>query len=82
MGRATDASKTVTGTVTGKERKTPASPLTQARRVVIKVGSALLVEAASGRVNRAWLETLAVDIARLRSRGYMEIGRASCRERV
>lgn len=65
MGRAGNASNTVTG----KERKTPASPLAQARRVVIKVGSALLVEAASGRVNRAWLETLAVDIARLRSRG-------------
>ena len=46
-----------------------ASPLLQARRVVVKVGSALLVEAASGNVNRAWLETLASDIARLRARG-------------
>lgn len=45
------------------------SPLTQARRVVIKVGSALLVEGTTGRVNRTWLDTLAVDIARLRSRG-------------
>ncbi|MET0496868.1 MAG: glutamate 5-kinase [Steroidobacteraceae bacterium] len=46
-----------------------ASPLLQARRVVVKVGSALLVEAVSGNVNRAWLETLASDIARLRARG-------------
>ena len=45
------------------------SPLLSARRVVIKVGSALLVEAATGNVNRAWLETLASDIARLRARG-------------
>lgn len=65
MGRSSNASNTVTG----KERKAALSPLTQARRVVIKVGSALLVEAASGRLNRAWLETLAADIARLRSRG-------------
>jgi glutamate 5-kinase len=46
-----------------------AAPLTQARRVVVKVGSALLVQAATGQINRAWLETLAADIARLRARG-------------
>ena len=45
------------------------SPLLQARRVVIKVGSALLVESLSGNVNRAWLESLASDVARLRARG-------------
>lgn len=44
-------------------------PLSRARRVVIKVGSALLVEAASGRVNRAWLASLAADVAQLRARG-------------
>jgi glutamate 5-kinase len=44
-------------------------PLLNARRVVIKVGSALLVDRASGSVNRAWIESLAADIARLRSRG-------------
>jgi glutamate 5-kinase len=43
--------------------------LVKARRVVVKVGSALLVERATGRVNRAWLETLADDIAVLRERG-------------
>jgi glutamate 5-kinase len=51
------------------ERKVPATPLTQARRVVIKVGSALLVEAGSGLLNRIWIETLAADIAELRAQG-------------
>ena len=45
------------------------SPLTRARRVVIKVGSALLVDSASGRLNRAWLETLVADVVRLRKQG-------------
>lgn len=45
------------------------SRLAAARRVVVKVGSALLVEQSSGRVNRIWLESLAEDIARLRARG-------------
>jgi len=43
--------------------------LVRARRVVVKVGSSLLVDPASGRVNRAWLESLAADVARLRGRG-------------
>jgi glutamate 5-kinase len=43
--------------------------LARAKRVVIKIGSALLVEKSTGRVNRAWLETLAADIAALRARG-------------
>lgn len=43
--------------------------LVRARRVVVKVGSALLVDAATGRINRAWLESLAADVARLRGRG-------------
>ena len=44
-------------------------PLTRARRIVVKVGSALLVDAANGQVNRAWLETLVEDLLRLRARG-------------
>jgi glutamate 5-kinase len=46
-----------------------APPIAKARRIVVKVGSALLVDGASGRLNRAWLETLADDLARLRKRG-------------
>ena len=45
----------------------------QARCVVVKVGSALLVDADSGRVNRAWLETLVEDLLRLRRRGQRVI---------
>jgi glutamate 5-kinase len=45
------------------------SPLTRARRVVVKVGSALLVDASAGRLSRAWLETLVEDLVRLRRRG-------------
>jgi glutamate 5-kinase len=45
------------------------SRLAAARRVVVKIGSALLVERSTGRVNRAWLETLAEDLAVLRRRG-------------
>jgi glutamate 5-kinase len=44
-------------------------PLRQARRIVIKVGSALLVDGKSGRLNRAWLESLIEDLLRLRRRG-------------
>jgi len=43
-------------------------PLTRARRIVVKVGSALLVDQANGQVNRAWLGTLVEDLLRLRAR--------------
>lgn len=43
--------------------------LAKARRVVVKIGSALLVEGSTGRVNRSWLETLAADVAAMRARG-------------
>ena len=43
--------------------------LTGAKRIVVKIGSALLVDARQGCVNRHWLETLAADVARLRRRG-------------
>jgi glutamate 5-kinase len=52
--------------VSAADRKENARVLVEAKRVVVKVGSALLVDQASGRVNRQWLETLADDIARLR----------------
>jgi glutamate 5-kinase len=49
------------------------SPLGTARRVVVKVGSALLVDQRLGRLNRAWLETLLDDLMRLRRRGQQVI---------
>jgi len=42
-------------------------PLTRARRIVVKVGSALLIH--NGQVNRSWLGTLVEDLLRLRARG-------------
>jgi glutamate 5-kinase len=43
--------------------KAPA--LADFRRIVVKVGSSLLVDAAAGRLKQAWLDSLAADIARL-----------------
>lgn len=54
--------------MTNGAKKEGARPLREARRVVIKIGSALLVDQVSGRLNRAWLEALAEDVARLRKR--------------
>ena len=51
------------------ERKIAARRLTDAKRIVVKVGSALLVDAEKGRLNRQWLESFAADVARLRKRG-------------
>ncbi len=39
------------------------------RRIVIKIGSALLVDGATGRPRHAWLDSLAEDLARLRGEG-------------
>jgi glutamate 5-kinase len=46
-----------------------AERLARARRVVVKVGSALLVRADTGQIRLDWLEGLAADVADLRSRG-------------
>ncbi|HEY3850782.1 MAG TPA: glutamate 5-kinase [Steroidobacteraceae bacterium] len=51
------------------DRKLSAHRLIEAKRVVIKVGSALLVDAEKGRLNRTWLEGFAADIAHLKRRG-------------
>jgi glutamate 5-kinase len=64
-------------------RKTPA--LADFRRIVVKVGSSLLVDAAAGRVNETWLASLAADIAALHAKkcdmlvvssGAIALGRA------
>ena len=51
------------------DTKVSANRLALAKRVVIKVGSALLVDSEKGRLNRAWLESFVTDVARLRKRG-------------
>jgi glutamate 5-kinase len=43
--------------------------LAAARRLIVKIGSALLVEESSGNVRRSWLDALADDVARCRQRG-------------
>src|SRR3954465_4091140 len=59
--------------------------LTDFRRIVVKVGSSLLIDAAAGRVNETWLASLADDIAGLHgekrdilvvSSGAIALGRA------
>lgn len=46
-----------------------ANALAAGRRIVVKIGSSLLVDVGSGDVNAAWLGALAEDIARLRAGG-------------
>ena len=50
-----------------------ASPLASAKRIVLKIGSALLVDPATGEAARAWLEELADDIAAARQRGQQVV---------
>jgi len=50
---------------TGQDR----TSLTSAKRVVVKIGSALLVEESRGSVHRKWLESLAADVAAARKAG-------------
>lgn len=43
--------------------------LTQAKRIVVKIGSALLVDAETGAAKAPWLATLIEDVARLKAEG-------------
>ncbi len=43
--------------------------LSSARRLVVKIGSALLVDEESGRIRRDWLDALADDLRDIRARG-------------
>ena len=47
----------------------PATALAHARRVVVKIGSSLLIDHATRAVARDWLASLAQDIAALRAQG-------------
>ncbi|MEX1147789.1 MAG: hypothetical protein WEB93_05345, partial [Sphingomonadales bacterium] len=44
--------------------------LDHARRVVIKIGSALLVDQTSGQLHGDWLGTVIADVAALRAAGH------------
>ncbi len=43
--------------------------LTDAKRLVVKIGSALLVDAENGALRQDWLTSLASDVARIKARG-------------
>jgi glutamate 5-kinase len=43
--------------------------LASAKRLVVKIGSALLVDAKTGALRQEWLTSLAADVARIRARG-------------
>lgn len=43
--------------------------ITDAKRLVVKIGSALLVDSATGALRSDWLTSLAADVARIRARG-------------
>jgi glutamate 5-kinase len=43
--------------------------LSAARRVIVKIGSSLLVDEVTGQVRRAWLDSVCGDIAKFRARG-------------
>ena len=55
------------GAMTEKRRTT--ASLASAKRLVVKIGSALLVDEESGGIRRKWLDALADDVAALRARG-------------
>ena len=43
--------------------------LTSSKRLVVKIGSSILVDEAKGEVRRDWLEALSRDVARLHKKG-------------
>ncbi|WP_019953619.1 glutamate 5-kinase [Yoonia vestfoldensis] len=43
--------------------------LSDAKRLVVKIGSALLVDAATGALRQDWLTSLAADVAQIKARG-------------
>ncbi len=50
-----------------------ANPVAAARRLVVKVGSSILIDAASGKADQAWLASFAADVARLAGRGQQVV---------
>ena len=65
--------------MTGRHQNQPpatpltATPLATARRLVVKIGSALLVDSSTGRIRRRWLDALIDDIAGLHAHGQQVV---------
>ena len=51
------------------EKRRTAASLANAKRLIVKIGSALLVDEESGGIRRKWLDALGDDVAALRERG-------------
>lgn len=58
-----------TGQVTASHGDAARPELAAMKRVVVKIGSALLVDEATGEIRRDWLDALADDVAALHQRG-------------
>ena len=57
---------------TGRSKVAPVpleSRVAEARRVLVKIGSSLLVDPAGNELRQEWLQSLCADVARLRNRG-------------
>jgi glutamate 5-kinase len=55
--------------VSTRARKSDGRAFAGTRRLIVKIGSALLVDDATGHVRRTWLDAVADDVAALRARG-------------
>ena len=67
-GRESEAEPRTDGGYSTASEATPAAALAAAKRLVVKIGSALLV-GEDGEIDRAWLDALVDDLARCRARG-------------
>lgn len=61
--------KNTTTKTTTRTEGAAVNPIADARRLIVKIGSSLLVDEASGHVRRQWLDSLCDDVARARARG-------------
>jgi len=68
-GRAGTAGSPVEGDPRGPTKVTSLPTLATAKRLVVKIGSALVVDAAQSTLRTEWLAGVAADIAALRKRG-------------
>ena len=60
-------------TATDTSHATPRAEWAKARRIVVKIGSSLLVDHAQGAINAAWLNSLAADVGALDNAGKQVI---------
>lgn len=51
------------------KKMTTTNIIAESRRLIVKIGSSLLVDEATGHIRRAWMDSLCDDVARLRARG-------------